>query len=159
MPQPGSQPLGRHGGKTERDHDPDTDFGATDWEPGAILTDMFSGFGEGKSKSVVTPLDVQTTVEGMCLVPGMYGGQNCNSIAGEHDSRIRRITAFNLMEGDIILYSENGKKENAKLVIYAGNRVGYTVENGAVKSVEIGRLCESLLGQYCFCILRPSVMF
>jgi len=40
-----------------------------------------------------------------------------------------------------------------------GTRIGYTIENGAEKSVDINTVCESLLGQYCFCILRPSVKF
>jgi len=138
---------------------PDIDLTKSGWEPGEILSKMFTGFGLGKKGSTVTPAALQTSLEGMCLVPGMYGGQNCNSKTDGHDSRVRRITAFNLTVGDLILYSEDGKKENAKLVIYVGTRIGYTIENGAEKSVDINTVCESLLGQYCFCILRPSVKF
>ena len=63
------------------------------------------------------------------------------------------------MVGDLIVYSTDGKKENARMVIYVGNGLGYTVQNGAETSVNVNSICESLLGQYCFCVLRPSVRF
>lgn len=138
---------------------PDRDMSKSSWEPGELMSRMFTGFGLGKKNSTVTLASLQTSLEGMCIVPGMYGGQNCNSISDQHDIRIRRVVASNLMVGDLILYSTDGKKENAQLVIYAGNGLGYTVKDGSETSVDINSLCESLLGQYCFCILRPSVKF
>ena len=138
---------------------PDRDMSKSSWEPGELMSRMFTGFGLGKKNSTVTLASLQTSLEGMCIVPGMYGGQNCNSISDQHDIRIRRVVAANLMVGDIILYSTDGKRENVQLVIYAGSGLGYTVKDGSEASVDINSLCESLLGQYCFCILRPSVKF
>ncbi|MBO7275904.1 MAG: DUF11 domain-containing protein, partial [Clostridia bacterium] len=139
---------------------PDRDMSQSSWEPGEILSKMFTGYGLGKNKSTVTLASLQTSREGLCLVPGMYGGQNCTSPSdNSHNIRVRRITTSNLMVGDLIVYSTDGKKENAQMVIYVGNGLGYMVQNGAETSVNVSAICESLLGQYCFCILRPSVRF
>ncbi|MBR4954915.1 MAG: C40 family peptidase, partial [Clostridia bacterium] len=139
---------------------PDRDMSQSSWEPGEILSKMFTGYGLGKNKSTVTLSSLQTSREGLCLVPGMYGGQNCTSPSDNaHNIRVRRITTSNLMVGDLIVYSTDGKKENAQMVIYVGNGLGYMVQNGAETSVNVSPICESLLGQYCFCILRPSVRF
>lgn len=136
-----------------------TDMSQGNWQPGDILENMFTTTDRGTKGTTVTPNSQQTSIEGMCLVPGMYGGQNCNSIEGKHNSRIRRVTVNNILAGDIILYSTDGKKENAQMVVYAGNGLGYTVKDGNTITTDVKKLCDSLLGQYCFCILRPSVMF
>ncbi|MBO5973564.1 MAG: DUF11 domain-containing protein, partial [Clostridia bacterium] len=78
---------------------PDRDMSKSSWDPGELLSSMFTDFGLGKKGSTVTLASLQTSLEGMCIVPGMYGGQNCNSISNQHDSRIRRVVAANLTVG------------------------------------------------------------
>ncbi|MBQ7624644.1 MAG: C40 family peptidase [Clostridia bacterium] len=97
------------------------------------------------------------------LAGNLFGGQRFNYSKSQREPyRIKRITTEFFIPGDILLTTKavNGEAEHAYL--YLGNGSFATVENGKYEKytkTQGQALVESLLGQYAYCVLRPSLTF
>ncbi|MBR4954424.1 MAG: C40 family peptidase, partial [Clostridia bacterium] len=123
------------------------------------LSDLFPSYPGFSVMSEVTPVRDENTSTGISFVPNLYGGQNCNTLAVETGIRVRRMEEIYLIPGDIIVNSTTYSAENAELYIYLGDEVFVSASSGKVRKANADSLLDSMMGQFCFAVLRPSMCY
>ena len=109
--------------------------------------------------SEVTPIKDDNTSVGISFVPNLYGGQNVNTISPEVGIRVRRMEDIYLLPGDILVNSTTFSEDTAELYIYLGDEYFVTASSGKVKRVKADALLDSMMGQFCFAVIRPSMCY
>jgi len=123
------------------------------------LSDLFPSYPGFSVMSEVTPVRDENTSTGISFVPNLYGGQNCNTMTVETGIRVRRMEEMYLIPGDIIVNSTTYSAENAELYIYLGDEVFVSASSGKIRKANADSLLDSMLGQFCFAVLRPSMCY
>ncbi|MBQ7625098.1 MAG: C40 family peptidase [Clostridia bacterium] len=121
--------------------------------PAAALTALFKEFNTDASKTV--PVLSDSTPFSKWFVYEQYGGQKCSTMDGGV-GRTRNVRNINLIPGDIVVYSKDGKSDTAAAFVYLGGTDAAAIVSGKAAKVFSSQLLDKLLGQYCFCVLRPS---
>jgi hypothetical protein len=122
-------------------------------DPKDILSKLFESNSAKDSVKLTSKSDI---TQAFGLVPWLFGGQNCSNPNFNDAPRIRKLSEHNLIVGDIILYSEEGISRDAHLCIYVGEGKYLELSGDRTYKLDIDTLLDSLLGQYCFCVLRTS---
>ena len=121
------------------------------FEPADALSALFKNF---NTEFNITAPDLDpASVFSKWYVLEMYGGQNCGT-AGE-GVRVRNVRNHNLIPGDIVLFSRDGKSGNA--FVYLGDGEAAAIVSEKAVRADSAQLLDKLLGQFCFCVLRPSM--
>ena len=122
--------------------------------PSELLSAVFLPVGDAEEARGVTP-GVTGSAFSRAFVSGMYGGKNCFS--DNNGDRTRKIRNLNLIPGDIVAFSPDGKK--AAAFVYLGQGEAAVILSGKAVKADSAGLLDKLFGQYCFCVIRPSFIF
>ncbi len=97
------------------------------------------------------------------IAPNLFGGWGYGVGANDETEIMTDFSYKNFIEGDVLFMSEDGTPEKASLWLYIGNRtfVSADGEKPVVYSGSSGcmALLDKLFGQFCYCVLRPSLGF
>ena len=97
------------------------------------------------------------------VAPYLFGGAGYGVGAYDETEIATDFSYKDFVEGDVLFMSEDGTPEKASLWLYIGNRTFISAdgEKPVVYSGSSGcmALLDKLFGQFCYCVLRPSLAF
>ncbi len=123
----------------------------------AIFTEVFNT----PSGGCVKPTQSGGEIRSM-MVETIYGGQNTKTESALLGVRTSNPTTVNMVAGDILVFFTGDSADTGEIYLYLGNDKLVSVKNGEIVAYDTvlrsQAVTVSLLGQYAFCLLRPSAV-
>ena len=123
----------------------------------AIFTEVFGTPSGGCVRPTLSGGQIRSM-----MVETIYGGQNTKTENGLLGTRTSNPVVDNMVAGDLLVFFTGSTADTGELYICLGGNNLLSVKDGSI--VAYDTVCRaygvtvSLLGQYAFCLLRPSAV-